>query len=72
MYPTISIACTELNILSSHLWLQLNDGNAFLPPDKNQEFLQFLHNKININDTNNWASEASPTLGCSIEISRDI
>ena len=21
---------------------------------------------------NNWASEASPTLGCSIEISRDI
>ena len=22
--------------------------------------------------TNNWASEASPTLGCSIEISRDI
>ena len=23
-------------------------------------------------DTSNWASEASPTLGCSIEISRDI
>ena len=22
--------------------------------------------------SNNWASEASPTLGCSIEISRDI
>ena len=22
--------------------------------------------------TDNWASEASPTLGCSIEISRDI
>ena len=27
------------------------------------EHLQILHN---------WASEASPTLGCSIEISRDI
>ena len=25
-----------------------------------------------INFLNNWASEASPTLGCSIEISRDI
>ena len=25
-----------------------------------------------IQDHNNWASEASPTLGCSIEISRDI
>ena len=24
------------------------------------------------NDMINWASEASPTLGCSIEISRDI
>ena len=23
-------------------------------------------------ENNNWASEASPTLGCSIEISRDI
>ena len=23
-------------------------------------------------DRDNWASEASPTLGCSIEISRDI
>ena len=24
------------------------------------------------NDLHNWASEASPTLGCSIEILRDI
>ena len=27
---------------------------------------------IGITKNNNWASEASPTLGCSIEISRDI
>ena len=27
---------------------------------------------IRIWSNNNWASEASPTLGCSIEISRDI
>ena len=26
----------------------------------------------NFNQVNNWASKASPTLGCSIEISRDI
>ena len=32
---------------------------------KNHQFLRFIHN-------NNWASEASPTLGCSIEISHDI
>ena len=25
-----------------------------------------------LNENSNWASEASPTLGCSIEISRDI
>ena len=32
-----------------------------------------LHNIISmLNITCNWASEASPTLGCSIEISRDI
>ena len=29
----------------------------------------YMH--VNVS-TNNWASEASPTLGCSIEISRDI
>ena len=29
-------------------------------------------NQISIFRTSNWASEASPTLGCSIEISRDI
>ena len=27
---------------------------------------------VHIMSNNNWASEASPTLGCSIEISRDI
>ena len=27
---------------------------------------------LRINITYNWASKASPTLGCSIEISRDI
>ena len=31
------------------------------------EFISELHS-----NTCNWASEASPTLGCSIEISRDI
>ena len=29
-------------------------------------------NRIIRSDIPNWASEASPTLGCSIEISRDI
>ena len=27
---------------------------------------------VRVNHYNHWASEASPTLGCSIEISRDI
>ena len=34
-----------------------------------------LHIYIHVNhnyNQNNWASKASPTLGCSIEISRDI
>ena len=32
---------------------------------------QSVH-RANLSSINNWASEASPTLGCSIEISRDI
>ena len=35
-------------------------------PANNRRFLRCIHNN------NNWASEVSPTLGCSIEISRDI
>ena len=31
-----------------------------------------LHSNLNTTVSINWASEASPTLGCSIEISRDI
>ena len=31
-----------------------------------------IYNYIYIYSILNWASEASPTLGCSIEISRDI
>ena len=30
------------------------------------------HNHSALGKNHNWASEASPTLGCSIEISRDI
>ena len=30
------------------------------------------NNSCGISNDLNWASEASPTLGCSIEISRDI
>ena len=37
-------------------------GSQFLAPAKNRRLLQVI---------DNWASEASPTLGCSIEISRD-
>ena len=31
-----------------------------------------LEAQVSLKDFCNWASEASPTLGCSIEISRDI
>ena len=40
-------------------------------------FFTFLYPDLSVSRSlsslaNNWASEASPTLGCSIEISRDI
>ena len=34
--------------------------------------MRTIYFKINLNTGYNWASEASPTLGCSIEISHDI
>ena len=39
-----------------------------------REFFMLLMNNIRENNSllNSWASEASPTLGCSIEITRDI
>ena len=51
--------------LKSTFWPQFHGGSQFLAPAKNRRFLRFI-------DNNNWASEASPTLGCSIEITRDI
>ena len=36
------------------------------------EFRTLRENPSEEDDYDNWASEASPTLGCSIEISRDI
>ena len=33
-------------------------------------YAMYANNEVEF--ANNWASEASPTLGCSIEISRDI
>ena len=34
--------------------------------------LKIAYRPCSVHITHNWASEASPTLGCSIEISRDI
>ena len=54
------------NLKSTIAFLALfHSGSRFLAPVKKRRFLQFIHNT-------NWASEASPTVGCSIEISCDI
>ena len=67
---TQTLTSIEHHIISLHLYfcVQLRSGSVFPQPDKNMKFLRFLHHQYH----NNWASEASPTLGCSIEISRDI
>ena len=45
-----------------------------LMPNSNLSVLDFVSKLFDVLlvKTSNWASEASPTLGCSIEISRDI
>ena len=55
----------------------INPGNASVPgrPREHASAAEYLQRDIansNSNLHSNWASEASPTLGCSIEISRDI
>ena len=42
-----------------------------LLPDETNKNIYLQRSILKLNDCN-WASEASPTLGCSIEISRDI
>ena len=54
---------TYLYSLLSLFWPLIHSGSQFLAPVKNRRFLRVIHN---------WASEASPTLGCSIEISGDM
>ena len=45
--------------------------NIFMPVQGRRKEIKVVRSGISC-DKNNWASEASPTLGCSIEISRDI
>ena len=54
-------------------WLIGGKKKTTLLEEKNLfSLLRVYEQVVFLNRFHNWASEASPTLGCSIEISRDI
>ena len=64
---------TSLSVKKKKVLLELLQCALFWPPTTcfsgidDPKFSQ-----IHLHKLDNWASEASPTLGCSIEISRDV